>query len=366
MNTQIKIVLISILPSGRGGMENMILTLIKQSQLIGNIELFFFDFHNGKNKNFNITSDIYLPNPIAPRIFQEISIVREFRYFLTKTAPDVVLCLDDKSCQIAYVATVLTKKRKWQLASWLHRSIHTYKSSSAIKRMDFHIAISSGIKSQLEHIGINSKDIYLLMNCNTAQTKVPLPEYITTSEKIHFIYIGRIQFEDQKNLKELLLGFSKLDNISNYHLDIIGSGPVRELQKCKDFCNALNIKENVTFHGWHHDAWDYLYRINLHNIAALCLTSTYEGFPLVLIEAISQGIFCISSDCQTGPKDIINNNNGILYPVGDTDQLSLAMLQAVTNKLNRSQIKQTSFQYSKHQYTKKFKTIMASRLKEAN
>ncbi|WP_225816418.1 glycosyltransferase [Photorhabdus antumapuensis] len=47
-----------------------------------------------------------------------------------------------------------------------------------------------------------------------------------------------------------------------------------------------------------------------------------EGFGMVLAEAISYGIYCISSDCQCGPNDIINNLNGELYKSGNILELS--------------------------------------------
>lgn len=339
-------------------MENMISTLINHVNSIGHIKPFFFDFHNGENKRFRISQNICLPHKKLPRIIQEIYIIRQLRSFISHFNPDCIICLDDKSCQLTYRSTVLFWKKNWKLGSWLHRSLHTYKKTNFIKKMEFHIAISKGLKSQLEEIGIPPEKIHYLPNCNTSNYIISsLPENLSHNEVIHFIYIGRVQFEDQKNLQDLFLAFAKVGG--SCHLDIIGDGPRQEVWKCKKLCKRLDISEKVTFHGWQPNAWQYLESKRILNIAALCLTSTYEGFPLVLIEAISQGIFCISSDCPTGPADILNANNGILYPTGDITELAQAMHCAINIHQNRFTIRKTSEPYSQKKYISKFKQIVS-------
>jgi UDP-D-galactose:(glucosyl)LPS alpha-1,6-D-galactosyltransferase len=53
-------------------------------------------------------------------------------------------------------------------------------------------------------------------------------------------------------------------------------------------------------------------------VSALLLTSAFEGFGMTLVEAMSYGIYCISSDCPSGPADIVREGvNGKLYAPGD-------------------------------------------------
>lgn len=57
---------------------------------------------------------------------------------------------------------------------------------------------------------------------------------------------------------------------------------------------------------------------DIEKVSALLLTSSFEGFPMTLLEALSWGIPCISADCVSGPADIIQPDvNGHLYQPGD-------------------------------------------------
>ena len=83
------------------------------------------------------------------------------------------------------------------------------------------------------------------------------------------------------------------------------------------------------------------------------MSSEIEGFPNALVEAISLGVPAISSDCVSGPREILNETNdygtiipkgtffkakyGVLYPVGDVDALAEAILFMINNKNERKE-----------------------------
>jgi glycosyltransferase involved in cell wall biosynthesis len=62
------------------------------------------------------------------------------------------------------------------------------------------------------------------------------------------------------------------------------------------------------------------------------LSSRFEGFPLILIEAMSKGLPVVSFDCPTGPRDVIDDHrNGILVPPKDIDALASGMLELIAD-----------------------------------
>lgn len=131
--------------------------------------------------------------------------------------------------------------------------------------------------------------------------------------------MGRIQFEDQKNLKEVFLALGKLDK--PFRLDLVGNGSDHDMIKLKKLALELGIQDKIYWHDWQTNPWGYVEK-TIQTVSALVLTSTFEGFPMILCEALSRGIFCISSDCTTGPSDIIKPTNGLLYPPGNIDALT--------------------------------------------
>jgi glycosyltransferase involved in cell wall biosynthesis len=63
------------------------------------------------------------------------------------------------------------------------------------------------------------------------------------------------------------------------------------------------------------------------------LSSRFEGFPLVLLEAMSKGMAVVSFDCPTGPADVIDDHrNGILVPAGDVEELTNGILELIRDE----------------------------------
>jgi glycosyltransferase involved in cell wall biosynthesis len=72
------------------------------------------------------------------------------------------------------------------------------------------------------------------------------------------------------------------------------------------------------------------------NASIFVLSSRFEGFPVVLVEAMSKGMAVVSFDCPTGPAEIIEDHrNGILVPSGDLAGLSVAITEFIEDEALR-------------------------------
>jgi len=125
-----------------------------------------------------------------------------------------------------------------------------------------------------------------------------------------FINVSR--FVEQKSLHKLVLAFSRLIlNFPDANLVFIGDGPDRK--KLQELINAMGMQENVLITGFIENP----YKLVAH-ARAFVFSSYYEGFGNVLVEAMSAGACVISTDCKSGPREIIAPNT-----TGITDGVEL-------------------------------------------
>ncbi|MFC0074406.1 lipopolysaccharide 1,6-galactosyltransferase [Samsonia erythrinae] len=286
-------------------------------------------------------------SPIKISFLRRLSHASALARFIKQDQPDTVIAFDSPSCRIAAQA-IRRSKKTVPLISWMHYSLDHKKHSEQVLVADHHLAISSGIKQQLIKRGVPSDRISVVFNPVTPQSiTIPRP-----AKKAVFIYIGRLKFEGQKRLKDMLDAFSGLDG--DWECHFIGDGS--DANVCQSYAQQLGITDHLHWHGWQEKPWEYVQQY-IPAVTALLLTSSFEGFGMVLAEAMSYGIYCVSSDCPAGPADIIKNGvNGQLYPTGSVDSLRNA-LQAIVEQdpmPSAAQIKSSIETFYDETYYKKF------------
>ena len=145
------------------------------------------------------------------------------------------------------------------------------------------------------------------------------------------VTIGRLT--EQKNHELLINAFSKL-KYKNTKLIILGEGKLRK--NLENQINDLGLNETVDLHGFVNNPYSYLSAADL-----FVLSSNYEGLPTVLIEALSCGCEIVSTNCPTGPEEILENGKyGKLVPVNDEQSLIKAIDDSLrdSHKLNRNKL----------------------------
>ncbi len=155
-----------------------------------------------------------------------------------------------------------------------------------------------------------------------------IPNAFKGNRSKEIVAVGRLT--EQKNFKLLIEAFSEFyKNNPDYRLIIYGEGKLRD--KLENLSQKLLPEGRCLLPG---KSKDVLRKIN--DASMFVLSSDYEGMPNVLIEAMAMGMPVISTDCPSGgPKSlIINEENGILVPVGDSKSLVNAM-EKLTNESYR-------------------------------
>lgn len=161
-------------------------------------------------------------------------------------------------------------------------------------------------------------------------SKETISDFDFIPHKRYLITVGRI--ENQKNHSLLIKSLSIIKD-SNLHLIIIGEGSCT--QNLKDLSANLNISEQVHFIGKKENPFKYISKADI-----FILSSDFEGFPNVLVEAMACHTSIISTDCPSGPREILAPNTdfritlsenievskyGILVPTQNKELLAMAI-----------------------------------------
>lgn len=244
--------------------------------------------------------------------------------------PDIIISFFNKTQLYAYLSkpkkTVLIGSERCNV---LELSFYEKLFSKAIaKKCDGFIFQTERVKKYYpKKVRKNSTVIYNAISNQKAidaSKKNYLKENIITA-------MGRLN--PQKGFDILIKSFKKVvSEFPNYKLLIYGEGEERE--KLQSLINSLSLENNVKLCGNDKDA---IYTVAKSKI--FVLSSRFEGMPNALIEAMATGTACISTDCDFGPRELIeNNHNGILVPIDDEKVLAEKIIYLLKNDITREDL----------------------------
>lgn len=130
------------------------------------------------------------------------------------------------------------------------------------------------------------------------------------------IHVG--SFKKQKRHDILIKAYAQ-SGVEN-PLVLVGKGNLQK--ECKTLVNDLNLNDKVIFAGFQSNPYPFIKHAKL-----MVLSSDFEGFGLVITEALALNTPVISTDCQSGPSEILPKDN--LVPVGDISALADKIADAV-------------------------------------
>lgn len=144
------------------------------------------------------------------------------------------------------------------------------------------------------------------------------------------VFLGCGRLTEQKNFQILISAFKKLTLTQNVRLIILGEGELRE--DLERQIKILKLEDSVHMFGKTSNPLDFYYYSK-----ALVVSSLWEGFGNVIVEALSMGCPVISTDCPSGPAEILEDGKwGQLVEMNNEEELYLAMKnELVKSRVNR-------------------------------
>ncbi len=203
--------------------------------------------------------------------------------------------------------------------------VYKYLIGRYFNRADKIIAVSDGIKNDLEkNYQVQNNKIQTIYNfINKKRIEEMSEEHVEKDLECLFntgktvINVGRLS--NAKGHWHLIRAFKQISSeIPDSKLIIVGDGELRPY--LTKLISELSLKNSVHLIGNRDNPYKYVKNSDL-----FVLSSVYEGFGIVLIEAMACGIPVISTNCLSGPEEILKNNeksNGILISVCDGKKYS--------------------------------------------
>jgi glycosyltransferase involved in cell wall biosynthesis len=154
------------------------------------------------------------------------------------------------------------------------------------------------------------------------------------------VILGMGRLEPQKDFPTLLRAFALVRRGQAARLIILGEGKQRAA--LEQLAADLGIAADVQLPGFMPNPYHYLQRARL-----FVLSSAWEGSPNSLTEALALGTPLASTDCPSGPREILEDGrHGPLVPVGDVDALAAAMARTLAHPPSREQLQAAAQRYT--------------------
>ena len=297
------------------------------------------------------------------RIKYNLAITKEKKYADNKFLqiykeykPDIVIDFDSS------LTKIIDKLNSSKNLVWIHSSIKNWKKKKSkidrfVDRISKYSKIICICKEMKEDL-INLK--------NELKNKVDFLYNPIDFDRIKKLSNEDFSEEDKKLLKDkFLLSIARLDcvpkdfetlfkayeiakkNGYDGKLYIIGDGPDKD--KVENLKEANLYKEDILLLGRKENPYNWLKKAD-----KLILSSRYEGFAIVLLEGLCLGKNVIASDCKTGPNEILANNRGLLFKVGDYSILA----KYIISEKNKEELEFSLEEFERNRIFEKFLEIL--------
>ena len=312
------------------------------------VEKYFVIVPSKENKNLDLSDKVRVYGSGGNnRVSQLFNIYKKSKKIIKQNKCDVITTQDP--FEVGLIGLLLSRKFKIGLNIQEHgdffsqkywrqeRLLHFFRyflGIFIIKRADSIRAVSQKIKKYLvENLKIKADRIIVV----SVYTKPVKLAKLRREAKKEFIFLNLGRFVKQKNLPLLLKAFARVAKKRHQaRLLLIGRGPEEKL--LKTMCFDLRIESRVEFFGWTDNAYDYFLQSD-----AYVLSSNYEGWGRVIIEAAIAGLPIIMTDVGCAGEAVINEENALISPVDNIDKLAQNMTRVMEDGELRERLASNAF-----------------------
>ena len=230
-----------------------------------------------------------------------------------------------------------------------------------LHKSDWVHTVSREMKIEFSELNLYPSDkttaIYNFLDSSRVQRLARLPSghpWLDRKEAFGYkviLAVGRLHV--QKNFELLLRSFARLKSLGNLKLVILGEGALRHTLQSQ--IDKHHLIDKVSMPGWTTNPYAFMRRADV-----FVMSSRWEGFPMVLIEALACGCKIVSTDCVSGPREALDNGQfGDLVPVDDEKAMSDAITNALDSVPDREKLINRALEFSPQNFLVQFDRLIA-------
>jgi len=288
--------------------------------------------------------------------------------YLRTNAPDVLLALLPKANINAVLASSVAGYRgrvilgaqnnlsaKMTRGTWFRRNVYwglLPLMQACYRRADAVISVSEGVgREVVGMLGVAPDHVHTIYNpivngsIQALSAQLTGHPWLDTGGVPVVLGIGRLVA--QKDFGSLVRAFARLHEQRNARLVILGGDEsdekqMRHKQELIELAQQLGCAKDVDFVGFRNNPYAFLARASV-----FVLSSSFEGFGNVLVEALACGCPVVSTDCLSGPAEILDGGRyGRLIPVGDSEGLAEAIAATLDEPRSSERLRQRADEFT--------------------
>lgn len=267
----------------------------------------------------------------AGDVVRNLRIVSRLRAEIARVRPDVVVSFIDRTNILTLIATrgldvpVVVSER----TDPRHHGVS--RSEERLRKVTYPWA--DGVVVQTRSVRTWAEQFVPRDRIFVIPNPVEIPEAVPDLDQREAVVAAVGRLIESKRYDHLISAFARAaERHPGWRLEIAGQGPAQP--ELEALASRLRLTDRVTFLGLLPDVSTLLRRAKV-----FALSSRYEGFPNALLEAMAWGVAPLSTDCPSGPGEIIDHgHNGLLVPTFDLDAFEEALELLLSSRVVRSSV----------------------------
>ena len=321
---------------GVGGMERVMSEIAWDFSRRENVELHLIMFGRDRSVFYSVPDNMNIHKPDFKyvsryRLLFTLRTIFYIRSEIKRIKPDVLLSFGNYWNSLVLLAVyglgipVFVSDRSkpdkdmGRFHNWLRLKLYPM-SAGVIAQTNKALTIYSNMYTHDNMITIGNPIRKIQLNTKIKREKI-------------IISVGRLI--NTKHYDRLINIFYEINN-PDWKLYIVGGDSLnlKNSIKYKELIKSLNLQDRVVLTGEKKNVEEYLCRASI-----FAFTSSSEGFPNVIGEALSAGLPVVAYDCLAGPSDMIENGkNGFLVPVFDDELMKIKLIELMQNEHLREEM----------------------------